>query len=335
MPELRRDPITWRWAIIATERALRPKDFHSEAISPPVGKVCPFCAGNEKLTPAEIHAVRDRTTRSDETGWQVRVVPNKYPALRIEGGLDKRPEGIYDHMNGVGAHEVIIESPDHDFALHRLPRDHVIAALETYRARIDDLQGDPRFRFSLLFRNHGAAAGASIAHGHAQLIALPVVPHEVRELLDGAQRYFDFRDRNVFEDIVRQELDDGRRLIHENRDFVLIAPYASRQPFEMWIVPRFDSTSFEDTARPRLETLADVLIQALDRLDRGLGNPAYNFMIQSAPYHLRGVPWYRWHIQIMPKLTRVAGFEWGTGFYINPTAPEEAAAFLRSLPAPR
>jgi len=333
MPELRRDPITHRWAIIATERALRPKDFQVTAVSPPEGKSCPFCAGNERLTPAEIYAVRPRGSAKNGPDWQVRVVPNKYPALRIEGGLDKRPEGIYDHMGAVGAHEVIIESPNHDFKLSQLGDDALVAALSTYRFRMKDLQGDPRFRFSLLFRNHGAAAGASIAHGHAQLIALPVVPHEVRELLDGARRYHEFRDRNVFEDIVRQELDDGRRLIHENADFVLIAPYASRQPFEMWIVPRYEATSFEETTAAQLASLADVLSTALDRLDRGLGNPAYNFMIQSAPYHLRGVPWYRWHIQLMPKLTRVAGFEWGTGFYINPTAPEEAAAFLRGLPA--
>lgn len=333
MPELRRDPITHRWAIIATERALRPKDFQVTAVSPPEGKSCPFCAGNEKLTPSEIFAVRDRTTPKNGPGWQVRVVPNKYPALRIEGGLDKRPEGIYDHMNGVGAHEVIIESPEHDFKLHRLSDAGLLAALETYRHRMDDLQGDPRFRFSLLFRNHGAAAGASIAHGHAQLIALPVVPHEVRELLDGARRYYEFRDRNVFEDMVRQELEDGRRLVYENRDFVVIAPYASRLPFELSIVPRFQSPRFEATRKPQLETLADALRVALDRLDRGLGNPAYNFIIQSAPYHMQEVPWYRWHIQVMPKLTRVAGFEWGTGFYINPTAPEEAAEFLRSLPA--
>jgi len=264
--------------------------------------------------------------------WNVRGVPNKYPALRIEGGLDKRPEGIYDHMNGVGAHEVIIESPDHDFKLHQLDREHLVAALEVYRYRMADLQGDPRFQFSLLFRNHGAAAGASIAHGHAQLIALPVVPHEVQELLDGAKRYFDFRDRNPFEDIMRQELDDGRRLVFENSDFVVFAPYASRLPFELCILPRYHAPRFEKTTKAQLDSLAEALSTALDRLDRGLGNPAYNFIIQSAPYGLDDVPWYRWHIQVMPKLTRVAGFEWGTGFYINPTAPEEAASFLRSLP---
>ncbi|MCA9539506.1 MAG: galactose-1-phosphate uridylyltransferase [Myxococcales bacterium] len=331
MPELRRDPITHRWAIIATERALRPKDYQIEAVAPPEHKSCPFCAGNEHLTPHEIHAVRARGGIADGPEWQIRVVPNKYPALRIEGGLDKRPEGIYDHMNGVGAHEVIIEAPAHDFKLHRLPRAHLVEALEVYRMRMKDLQGDDRFRFSLLFRNHGAAAGASIAHGHAQLIALPVVPQQVRELLDGARRYYEFRDRNVFEDIVRQELDDGQRLIHENADFVLMAPYASRTPFELWIVPRFHAARFESTTRPQLENLAEALATALDRLDVGLGNPAYNFIIQSAPYEHVDVPWYRWHVQVMPKLTRVAGFEWGTGFYINPTAPEEAAEFLRGL----
>lgn len=328
MPELRRDPITRRWAIIATERALRPKDFQAEAELPPNGKRCPFCAGNEQLTPPEIRSVRGKGDRN----WRIRVIPNKYPALRIEGELDKRPEGIFDHMNGIGAHEVIIESPDHDFKLHRLPREHLADALEVYRDRMADLQGDRRLQFSLLFRNHGEAAGATIAHGHAQLIALPIVPYQVQELLTGAKRYYEFRERNVFDDIVRQEVDDARRLVHDNGEFVLLAPYASRTPFELTIIPRFHATRFETARRPELEKLADVLALALDRLDRGLGNPAYNFIIQSAPYGHEDVPWYRWHVQIMPKLTRVAGFEWGTGFYLNPTAPEEAAEFLRSLP---
>jgi UDPglucose--hexose-1-phosphate uridylyltransferase len=194
-----------------------------------------------------------------------------------------------------------------------------------------DLQGDPRFKFSLLFRNHGEAAGASIAHGHAQLIALPVVPAQSQELLQGAHRYWQFHERNVFDDIVRQEVEDGRRLIHDNGDFVLIAPYASRFPFEMWIVPRAHGTRFESSDRRTLQKLAEILALALDRLDRGLGDPPYNFIIQGAPYGQEDVPWYRWHLVIMPTLTRVAGFEWGTGFYINPTAPEEAAEFLRGV----
>jgi len=330
MPELRRDPITHRWAIIATERALRPKNLSRDLTrKPKTPRVCPFCPGNEHMTPAPIAEVRDG---DGDAGWRIRVVPNKFPALRIEGDLDRRPEGIFDRMNGVGAHEVIIESPDHDFDLHKLPRPHVVEALRMYRRRMADLQGDSRFEFCLLFRNEGAAAGASIAHGHAQLIALPIVPAQVQELLDGARRYHGFRERNVFDDIIRQEVEDGRRLVADNGDFVIVCPYASRFPFEMWIIPREHCTRFEAAPEEQIEPLADVLMLALDRLDRGLGGPAYNFVIQSAPYGLGDVPWYRWHIALMPTLTQVAGFERGTGFYINPTAPEEAAEFLRGLP---
>lgn len=332
MPELRRDPITHRWAIIATERALRPQDFFSPAQAP-VSTTSPFAAGNERLTPPEIFALRPAGSAPDTPGWTARVVPNKYPALRIEGALDARPEGIYDYMNGIGAHEVIIESPDPDFTLQSLPQDHLTAVLGVYRDRMADLQRDSRFKFSLLFRNYGAAAGASIAHGHSQLIALPIVPHTVQELLDGAKRYYDFRGRNVFDDIIRQEVADGRRLVMDTGDFVLIAPWASRQPFELWIVPRKQASRFESVDDGQLAALAKVLAAALSKLQKGLGDPAYNLMIQSAPYGHDDAPWYRWHIQIMPKLTKVAGFEWGTGFHINSTAPEEAAAFLRGLPA--
>ncbi|MGK0360842.1 MAG: UDPglucose--hexose-1-phosphate uridylyltransferase [Bradymonadia bacterium] len=331
MPELRRDPITHRWAIIATQRALRPQDFIGPA-QPPSAKTSPFAAGNERLTPPEIFALRPNGSAPNSPGWTARVVPNKYPALRIEGELDPRPEGIYDHMNGVGAHEVIIESPDPDFTLQSLAPGHLVDVLRIYRDRMRDLQKDTRFKFSLLFRNHGAAAGASIAHGHSQLIALPIVPHTVQELLDGAKRYHAFRGRSVFDDIIRQEVSDGRRLVMDTGDFVLMAPYASRQPFELWIVPRKQASRFESVDESDLAALAKVLRAALKKLDVGLGNPAYNLMIQSAPYGDEDTPWYRWHIQIMPKLTKVAGFEWGTGFYINSTAPEEAAAFLRGLP---
>lgn len=332
MPELRRDPITRRYTIIAPERATRPP---AAWVAPPVtepGTPSPFAAGNEHLTPPEIAAIRPAGSRRNAPDWRVRVIPNRFPALRIEGDLDPRPEGIYDHLNGVGAHEVIIESPDPEFRLQRLPRAHLVEALGVYRDRMRDLQGDRRLKFPLLFRNHGAASGATVSHGHAQLIALPVVPAEAQVLLDGAERYHAFHARNVFADIVRQEVDDGSRLVHDNGQYVCFAPYASRVPFELCIVPRFAMTRFEDTTAAQLDGLADVLARALDRLDRGLGDPPYNLVIQTAPYALAEVPWYRWHVQIMPNLTRVAGFELGTGFFINGTAPEEAAAFLRGLP---
>ena len=333
MPELRRDPITRRWSIIATERGLRPKSFLVHAKDPPAGaRGCPFCAGHEHLTPPEIRAVRPGSPPNGP-GWSVRVVPNKYPALRVEGGLDPRPEGIYDHLNGVGAHEVIIESPDHEALWHRLPGPHRLAVLETYRDRLADLENDIRLRFGLLFRNHGAAAGATLAHPHAQLIALPVVPSEAQVLLDGARRAWEYRERNIFDDILRQELLDGRRIVAESADFVALCPYASRLPFEVWVIPRFHAERFWRSDRRALEGLSAMLAEVLDRLDRGLGNPAYNLLIQSAPYGREPLPWYRWHVQILPKLTREAGFELGTGFHINPTAPEEAAEVLRGLPS--
>lgn len=333
MPELRRDPITRRYTIIAPERAVRPNAAWVTPPESPSTEASPFAAGNEHLTPPEIMALRAPGGTANDPTWRVRVIPNKHPALRVEGDLDARPEGIYGHLNGVGAHEVIIESPDPSFRLQRLPRPRLVEALAVYRDRMRDLQGDRRLKFSLLFRNHGAASGATVAHGHAQLIALPVVPSETQALLDGAQHYFAYHERNVFADIVRQELSDGSRLVFENAGYVLFAPYASRVPFELCIMPRFEMTRFESTRVEHLDLLAEVLSVALDRLDRGLGDPPYNLVIQTAPYDHAEVPWYRWHVQIMPNLTRVAGFELGTGFFINHTAPEEAAAFLRGLPA--
>lgn len=330
MSELRRCPITRRWSIIATDRAVRPKGASMDVAPMPRGP-SPFAAGNEHLTPPEIMAVRPKGGQANDATWRVRVVPNKHPALGIEGDVDKRPEGLYDQMNGIGAHEVIIESPDPSFRLQSLPHSHLVEVLQVYRDRMRDLQHDARMRFALLFRNHGAASGATVEHGHAQLIALPVVPSEVQLLLDGAKRYADYHERNVFDDMIRQEVGDGRRLVHDNGPFVLFAPYASRVPFELWIVPRFHATRFETANQDQLEKLAEMLAFALDRLDVGLGDPAYNLVIQSAPYGMDDVPWYRWHIQIMPNLTRIAGFELGSGFFINPTSPEEAAAFLRSL----
>ena len=330
MSELRRCPLTRRWSIIAPDRAVRPKGASLHAPPLPAGP-SPFAAGNEHMTPPEIMAVRPPGGQANDATWRVRVVPNKHPALGIEGDMGRRPEGLYDHMNGIGAHEVIIESPDPQFRLHRLPQSHLVEVLTVYRDRMRDLQNDTRMQHAMLFRNHGAASGATVEHGHAQLVALPMVPSEVQTLLDGAKAYFENHSRNLFDDVINQEVDDGRRLVHDNGPFVLIAPYASRVPFELWIIPRFHATRFETANHEQLKRLAQMLRFALSRLDHGLGDPAYNMVIHSAPYGMDDAPWYRWHIQIMPNLSRIAGFELGSGFFINPTAPEEAAAFLRSL----
>ncbi len=329
MPELRRDPITGRWVIIATDRAKRPTDFVREKVQVRQSAFCPFCYGNESKTPPEILAHRGNGTGPDTPGWTIRVVPNKFPALGIEGSLDRQGEGLYDKMNGVGAHEVIIETPEHSMTLATMPVERVEEVLWVYRDRITDLKKDQRFKYILIFKNHGDAAGASLEHPHSQLIALPVVPKRVREEVDGAQNHYNFKERCIFCDITRQEMDSGNRVVAENQGFIVLAPFAPRFPFEMWIVPKVHQSAFEACQQCELQQLAAILKDMLIRLDKVLDCPPYNYIIHTSPISEGAEDYYHWHLEIMPKLTKVAGFEWGTGFYINPTPPEEAAKFLR------
>jgi UDPglucose--hexose-1-phosphate uridylyltransferase len=236
MPELRKDPVVGRWVIISTERARRPSDFVAEATPPRTG-LCPFCAGNEEQTPPEILAGRAPNLAADGPGWTYRVVPNKYPALRIEGDLEAVGEGLFDRMNGVGAHEVIIETPAHHASLATMSVDEVTDVLRAYRERVLDLKKDPRFAYVLVFKNHGEAAGASLEHPHSQLIATPIIPIMVREELEGAADYYARKERCVWCDILRQERRAQRRLIAERGGFVALAPYAPRFPCETWIIP--------------------------------------------------------------------------------------------------
>lgn len=330
MPELRKDPINGRWVIIATERGVRPKDFQIARTSWS-SSFCPFCPGNEEATPNEV--LRFHRPGPQAQDWTLRVVPNKYPALRIEGQADKCGQGLYDMMNGIGAHEVIIESPQHDITLDQMSDRQVEDVLWAWRSRILDLQRDTRFQSVVIFKNHGAAAGASLEHPHSQLIALPVVPKAVAEEMAGAKRYFDFRDRCVFCDILTQELRDSARVVFETEHAVALAPFASRSPFEVWILPREHGAAFEAASQVVYRDTARALRTVIGKLRRALDDPPYNFMLHTAPLGMQHLGHYHWHIEILPKLTSVAGFEWGSGFYINPTPPEKAAEFLRSTEA--
>lgn len=329
MPELRKDPITGRWVIIATDRARRPSDFTraSVVIAEPT-RFCPFCYGNEQKTPPEVLAYRVNGG-ANQPGWSLRVVPNKFPVLGIEGDLNRQGEGMFDKMTGIGAHEVIIESPDHTMTLAQMTDRFVEDVLWAFRERILDLKKDHRLRYILLFKNHGEAAGATLEHTHSQLIALPVIPKRVKEELDGAKLYHDFKERCVYCDVIKQESQAALRLVTETDRFVVIEPYAARFPFETWIVPKRHSSHFEDADAGELQNLAWSLRTTLRKIDKALEKPAYNFVVHTAPVQEASMPHYHWHIEIMPRLTKVAGFEWGTGFYINPTPPEESAQFLR------
>jgi UDPglucose--hexose-1-phosphate uridylyltransferase len=324
LPELRKDPVTGRWVIIATDPARRISDFvRSRVPSTPNGD-CPYCAGHEDRTSPEILSYRDPANQ-----WTLRVVPNKVPALRVEEILDRAGEGLYDRITGVGAHEIIIESPDHKASLAQLPEKRVEDLFWAFRDRMLDLKRDFRLRYVLLFKNHGETAGAIINHSHSQLIALPVVPIQVQEEIDGGRRYYDFKERCVFCDMVRQETASGSRVILETEEVVALSPYAARFPFETWVLPRAHHSHFETSHASLIQSLAWAVRATLRKIERVLENPAYNFLIHTAPIQEGSLAHYHWHLEIIPRLTRVAGFEWGAGFYINPTPPEEAAQFLR------
>lgn len=328
MPELRKDPIVGRWVIISTDRGKRPTDF---TVPPPKenSKFCPFCYGNEDKTPHEVLAYRPDGSHANTAGWKLRVVPNKFPALQIEGGLDKVGEGVFDKMNGVGAHEVIIETPNHKSAMENMSVKEIEDIFWAFRDRTMDLRKDKRFKYILIFKNHGQEAGASLEHTHSQLIALPIIPKLVGEELDGSLNHYKFKERCIYCDIIRQELSDRSRVIIENRDFITISPFAPRFPFETWILPKAHDSSFEDAQKHEVEFLSIILKDTLLRMGKILNHPPYNLVIHTSPLAEQHNEYYHWHIEIMPKLTQVAGFEWGTGFYINPTPPETAAKYLR------
>jgi UDPglucose--hexose-1-phosphate uridylyltransferase len=329
LSELRKDPITGRWVIISTDRNKRISDFQPESVAMSPDAHCPFCEGHEQLTPRELLSRRRDGMAPNGPGWELRVVPNQFPVLRVEGALDRQGEGLFDRMNGIGAHEVIIETPRHEDTLATISDAAVEQVLWAARDRVQDLKRDRRFRYIIVFKNHGAAAGASLSHSCSQLIALPIVPREVREEMDGARAHYTSKERCVFCDVIAQESRDTRRLIADNGDMVAIAPYAPRFPFETWILPKRHQSLFEDAPRHEYGSLARLLRDMLCRMNKMLLNPPYNLLIHSAPLQENAGDFYHWHVEIIPKLTKVAGFEWATGFYVNPTSPEEAAQVLR------
>ncbi len=330
MPELRRDPIIGRWVIISSERSKRPSEYNATQDYPQGGS-CPFCPGFEDKTPPEILAYYNTGREKNKTGWWVRVIPNKFPALEIDGNLNRTGVGMYDKMNGFGAHEVIIETPDHDQQIHEMDQSKIEDVFWAYRDRIVDLKKDPRLEYILVFKNHGAAAGASLSHPHSQLIAMPMVPLRLKSEIAGAQNYFEYKERCVWCDMIRQEMSEGGRMVAQNKDFVVFAPFASRFPFELWLLPLRHSSDFHDIQKAEIANLASIVKDVFGKQTSVLDNPPFNFILHTAPLKSLGMPYYHWYIEIIPKLTKMAGFEQGTGFYINPTPPEDAAKMLREI----
>ena len=339
MPELRKDPVVGRWVIVSTERSRRPDEFstfkHEDAKELP----CPFCEGNESQTPPEIYAIRQKSTYKNSPGWELRVVPSIAPFLRIEGDLDRHGKGMYDLMNGIGAHEIVVETNKHVANMADLTEAQISKVITCYIDRMLDLEKDTRFKYVLIFKNYGYSAGGSkLRHSRSQLIATPVNPKRVKEELAGAREYYNYHERCIFCDLIKQELASKERVIVEVDGFVAVTPFAARFPFEIWILPKKHSCNFVNLDMPSRDNLARIMKIVLSKLKKGLNDPPYNYIIHTAPFRRQKVGYWKsidndfhWHIEIMPRLTRVAGFEWGTGFYICPLPPEEGARFLREI----
>lgn len=333
MNQLRRDVVTGRWIIVDVSDAQSHANF---IVEPNIkkGGTCPFCWGNEKMTPPEITAYGRKAYAPNTPDWTLRVVPNKFPALKIEGEIGRVGMGLYDMSNGIGAHEVIVESPDHNKELSDLELSKVEDVIWAYSDRSLDLRKDIRFKYILIFKNYGVLAGASLEHAHSQVIALPIVPSRVTGELEGAHRYFEYKERCVFCDIIHQEYTDKELTVCENEHFISFSPFVPRFPYELWIMPKQHSPDFGYITKTEVGSLAKILKETLLKIKVLLKDPCYNFIVHTGPLNGESAMYkesYHWHIEIIPRLTKVAGFEWGSGFYINPISPEYASRTLREV----
>ena len=341
MPELRRDPIAGNWTIIATERGWRPIEFKPKKNVDE--RPCPFCEGHEQEAPNEIYAIRKEGSALNTPGWEVRAIYSMMPILWDEGvPIERFGQGIYDVMDAVGKHELVIESPEHKKDIDEFSVEHLTKVISVYVRRFKSFEEERKYKYALLYKNHGHTTGSArdiIRHARTQIITLPITPKRVKEELIAAKNYYEYRNRCVFCDILKQEKSDGTRIITENRSFVAFCPFASRHPFEMWILPKRHSPDFGHLEPENFADLATSLRDCLRRLSALLSDPPYNLIMHTAPFrHLKKETYwktldddYHWYLQISPRMVPSAGFEWGSGIYINPTPPEDAAALLRDL----
>ena len=327
MAELRREPVTRMWVVVTNDHPKGPSDylpFKPPYRVPEAEGPCPFCAGNEKMTPRETFSLS-----RDKGRWFVRVVPNKSPFFHIEGDYDRRPEGMYDIMEAIGAHEIVVETPDHDQSLATMEPGQIEKILLAYRERLVDLEKDERFQQFLILKNH---PGIFNRHPHSHLMAMPVIPKRMDEEIWGTVDYYQRKERCIFCDIIKEEISTKKRVVLETVHFLIFLPFASRYPFEAWIIPKVHSPDFH---RIKGEEIADlsVAIQSLfHSFFKLLSDPPYSLTFHTSPvrnrYHRQE---YHWHIETRLRIGLREGFEWGTGFFVNPTPPEDAAKFLREV----
>ncbi len=328
-PEWRMNPVTGQWVIVAPERSARPMllDVHEDP--PAADEPCPFCAGNEQLTPSEVQAIRAPESEPNKPGWRVRAVPNSYPAVKPFGDPGPVSNGFFQRSNGVGRHELIIECPEHQSNLASLGVNHFCEVVQLWRDRMLAARNDPNLRYGQLFKNHGSDAGASVEHAHSQLIATPMIPRTVREELRFAAKFHEEHGTCCYCELLRRERADGSRSVVEAPGFDAFTAFAGRQPFETWIVPDVHRSEFELISTTEAEHLGQILWTVLRKLDTALEGPPFNLVFHTAPFHEPPLPYYHWHVEVVPRLTQLAGYEWGSGSHINPIMPEDAAIVPR------
>ncbi len=334
MSHLRQNVITKDWVIFATERSKRPSDFvrSPDDVPPKLPTYkhnCPFCQGNEAANEPEYLRLED------ERGWRVRIIPNKYPALSSVGDRIRHSDGIHRSITGVGYHEVLIEHPDHNATIALMELSDVINILRAYRQRYQQISEDPRVESIIIFKNHGESAGTSLEHPHSQITATPVVPSQIRYRILEAINFFDDMGECLYCYTLKDELAAKERIVLETEYFVAFMPYAALSPFHMWIFPRVHNSCFSQISEVELADLAYILKTVLAKLFYGLNDPAYNYTIRSMPTDEKNSHYFHWYMAIVPRVTQAAGFELGSGMYINTAMPEDSASFLRAVEVPQ
>lgn len=331
MSELRQDPTTKSWVILAPERAKRPQQEPKKKRAvelPGWDASCPFCPGNEAQTPEEVFRL---PVMDQNSNWEVRVVPNRFAALSPEGELNRKQDGyFFRQMHGVGVHEVIIETPSHNTPMPLMSYEHVEKVLITYQERYNDLKRNQQLKFITIFKNHGWASGTSLAHPHSQLVTTPIIATYYHRKFDIAQDYFSDMGTCLYCDLLNAEIEKGERIVAETDQLVVLHPYASRVPYETWIIPKEHYASFGLYPNANLGELARVLKDTLFCLYEGLDDPAFNLTIETSTTADEEDPYYHWHIRIVPRLTTIAGFEIGSGIYISTALPEDTTRLMKS-----
>ncbi len=331
MPELRLNLITREWVIIAREKNKKPEDFigtRERKKHPDFVDICPFCPGNESKTPDEQYRIKD------EKGWRIRVVPNKFAVLSREGERRRTNTGLKKTVNGVGIHEVIIETPIHNLTTATMPVEQLKEVIQTYKDRFLEIYKNPRVEHVIIFKNNGPASGTTIEHSHSQIVGVPVTPLQIRSRIENAMRYFDDTGECLLCNTLKDEASDGSRILCNTEHFVSFVPYAALSPFHIWIFPKRHSGFFADMRSEEIWDLAVNLKSTMSKLYYGLEHPDFNYVIRSGSPCDINSEFIHWYLSIVPRVAMASGFELGSGMYINPLVPEVSAGFLRGVRIP-